>query len=206
MRKARKFVFNPEQRDLIQKIDVPSLIELFSLDISNVADFLFGLKKQPKEIRIPTKAFQLCMFDEEHIHVKIHQEILRILIDGVWHPAEGNYRILGVYVSEHLGQDPFLFLERPLKQKPKISIIDLFFEMSLTEIGKTSVGDLLEAEVIPRRKQLALKQALDNRRKRRQYTVGEIFTQMPLSRVGNLTLSEFFGAQVVGKHKMKGKL
>jgi hypothetical protein len=211
------FHFNEKQKDLILRMEVPQMIEIFSLTYDNVADFLYALKIQPRCVIIHPATFQLTGFDHD-IKVGIHNNILSFipapLTTGVeepqplgllnrWGTLPENYRILGIYISEHLNKDPFLFLDKPEKKKPKITIEQLFFEMSLGQIGQTPLQDILFAEILPPAKERALKKAIEKRKTRKQYTVGEIFAGMPLSRVGRLTISEFFGAEVFGKKKSK---
>lgn len=192
------FRFNDQQRALILKMEVPEMIELFEVTNRNVADFLRALNKQPKTVWISSKAFELSESKEE-LAICIQDNVLSVEQEQRKSPLPENYRILGIYLSEHLEKNPFAFLTKPEKNKPKITIIDLFFEMSLSEIGKTPVQEVLHAEIIPPRKERALRKAMERSKTRRRYTVAEIFTKMPLSRVGNLTLSEFLGAEVWAK-------
>ncbi len=194
------YQFGEKQRTLIHRMDVADMIELFSISYANVADFLYALHKQPKQIVINTRAFDLSE-EEEEITVGIQRNVLSVFRTEGWVPLLNRYRLLGIYISEHLQKNPFLFNKKPENQKPRITIIDLFFEMSLSELGRTNMGDIMNAEVIPPRKERALRRAIERSKKRKQYTIAEIFTKMPLGRVGNLTLSEFFGAEVWGKGK-----
>ncbi len=189
------FSFNEKQRKLIQAMNVPDMIELFSLTNQNVGDFLYAMHREPKEVYISSAAFELSHFSYD-IVVRIEKRLLSHKADGRWVPLGENYRILGIYLSEHLGKDPFLFLKKPEIKKPKLTMIDIFFEMSLSQLGQTAVTDLLQAEVLPPVKQRMLKKTLERSQAERSYTVSEIFTKMPLSRVGNLKVSQFFGAEV----------
>lgn len=199
------FSFNNNQRKLILGMNVPDMIELFSLTNENVGDFLYALHIQPKELALQAGAFQFSSFEGNRT-VGVARGGLSFKDGRNWIPVSENYRILGVYISEHVHKDPFLFLQKPEIRKPKITIIDMFFEMSLSELGATAVDDLLRAEVIPAQKERALRRAVERLKKKKKYTVGEIFTKMPLSRVGNLSLSEFFGAEVFGVEQKKSKV
>lgn len=200
-----EFMFSDKQRELILKMEVDQMIELFSITNKNIADFLYALKKQQKNIILLTSVFHLSDSVKE-LEIGIHEGVLSYRKERQWQKLGENYRILGIYLSEHLNKNPFLFIEKPERKKPKVTIIDLFFEMSLSELGRTKVNDILSAEVIPPTKERALRKALDKAKPTKQYSVGEIFTKMPLSRVGNLTLSQFFGAEVFGKGKKQVKM
>ena len=196
--KENFFIFNKQQRDIILRMNVTDSIELFEINNENVFQFLYALHKQHRIITVDTTLFQ-CSHFQGVIHLGVYQNVLSYKLQNRWMPLGTNYRLLGVYLSEHLGKDPFLFLGKPERKKPKITIIDLFFEMGLSEIGQRGVKDILLAEIIPPKKELALRKALKKAQTQKKYTVKEIFTKMPLSRVGDLTVSQFFGAEVFSK-------
>jgi hypothetical protein len=197
------FHFNEKQKDLILRMEVPQMIEIFSITTKNVFDFLYALKIQSHPVILTAETFQLSGLSGE-IVMGIHKDVLCYKQPNVeWTPLSENYRILGIYLSEHLGKDPFLFLDKPEKKKQKITIERLFFEMSLGQIGQTPLQDILFAEILPPAKERALKKAIEKRKTKKQYTVGEVFTRMPVSKVGQLTISQFFGAEVFGKKKSK---
>lgn len=197
--------FNGRQKKLLESLDIPLLMELFDLNITNIKLFLQKLHIIPKQIVLPVSVFKLHHIStQKYISIAIFHDVLSYDDHGKWKPLSlHEYKILGIFLSEHLRKDPFIFMEKSHERKPKMTIIELMFEMNISDLGKRKLSEILETEILPPRKHRAFTRTLEKMKQKRTYTVQEIFTKMPLSRVGNLTISEFFGAEVFQKRKNK---